>query len=162
MDQLGRESLPVDETPQTREYYSRWRGVCVTGAWFTAHDRHFAIRDLVMPTERPGSMRAARRVSLFLILVETLVVALAVAGSVAVDGISPFVIELIVGYIAATLIVFAFSALRWPTPLELWARHQGQPTLLFVCYDQIEFGKVRRALERAIGARAEPCVSSTP
>ncbi len=43
------------------------------------------------------------------------------------------------------------SAYRYPGPLQLWAsRRTGGRVLLFSSADQLEFHKVRRALERAV------------
>jgi hypothetical protein len=43
-----------------------------------------------------------------------------------------------------------FSGRGWSGDYQLWADHQGQPTLLFRTVDGQEFGQVSRALIRAV------------
>ena len=51
-----------------------------------------------------------------------------------------------------TTTVVTLALVCWPTPMELWALYRGEPTMLYRGADRYEFGKVRRAVQRAIYA----------
>jgi len=42
------------------------------------------------------------------------------------------------------------ALLRWPRPRQLWAVYRDEPTMLYVNADRYEFGKVQRAVRRAM------------
>jgi hypothetical protein len=131
-------------------FYPRRRGVLVTGTWFYAHGRRFAIGDLAGACWCSGSMQATRWAALKFIVVETALVITGLAvGSVASGqswlAVAIGGVNLLVAGIAAWL-----SAWHWPTPLELWADHREAPTLLYTSSDHTEFHKVCRALMRAM------------
>jgi hypothetical protein len=98
-------------------------------------------------------MQPTLRAVLGVILVEAAVVAAALAGVSYAEGASPPVYVFGGAHALASTILIGLALVRWPTPIELWAEHRGQPTRLYGCPDRFEFGKVRRAVDRAMIAQ---------
>ena len=139
--------------PRIREHYAPWRGVHVTEAMLQVDDRTYQIRDLRRLQERRGRAQPIRQAVLGVAVGQGLVVALAVAGLAQANGWTPALVALMVAQALTTLILVGLALVRWPTPAELWALHQGEATLLYRGADRYEFGKVRRAVERAMRTR---------
>jgi Family of unknown function (DUF6232) len=144
--------LDTRGSPLIREHYALWRGVQVTDVALDVGDRTYQIQDLRRLREQRGSMQPTLRAALGVILAEAVVVAAALAGVVYADGTSPAVYVFGGAHALASTILMGLCLVRWPTPIELWAEYRGQPTRLYSCPDRYEFGKVRRALERAMFA----------
>jgi hypothetical protein len=141
------------ERQSTLMLYPRRRGVLVTDARFDAHGRHFAVDDLANPRSCQGSMQAARTSALKLIGVETALVGATLLVATMAGG--PLWLAIAIGALDLCLMGSAawLSANRWPTPLQLWADHQGAPTMLYTSSNHTEFHKVSRALLRAVELR---------
>jgi hypothetical protein len=135
---------------RSRVFYPWKRGVRVTDTEFCADGRRFALRDLGNVGWRHGSMQASRRAAVDIIVVETVLVATVLAGATAM--VRP---SLVIGVVAAVYVIGAvlacwLGARRWPTPLLLCGDYRGAPTVLFASSDPVEFGKISRALMRAV------------
>lgn len=139
--------------PRIREHYALWRGVEVTEATLRIGDRSYQISELRRLRERPGRSQPIRRAVLGVAVTQALVVLLAVGGLVHVNGWSPALAAVVAAQVLVTTILVGLALVRWPTPSELWALYRGEPTMLYRGADRYEFGKVRRAVERAMLAR---------
>lgn len=137
-------------SPPIREHYALWRGVRVTEVALVVGDRTFQIRDLRRLREQRGSMQPTLRAALGVIIAEAVVVAVTLAGLVYAEGASPAVYVFGGAHALASTILIGLCLVRWPTPIELWAEYRGQLIRLYSCPDRFEFGKVRRAIERAM------------
>jgi hypothetical protein len=140
---------------RSRVFYPWKRGVRVTDAEFCADGRRFALHDLANVGWRHGSMQSARKAAVEIIVVETVLVATVLAGAMAV--VQP---SLVIGVVAVVYVIGAVAACwlgarRWPTPLLLCGDYRGSPTVLFATSDPVEFGKVSRALMRAVERNRE-------
>jgi hypothetical protein len=129
-----------------------WRGVRVTDVNLAVNDRTYQIKDLRRLREHRGSTQPALRAALGVILAESVAVGAAPAGVVYADGTSPAVYMFAGSHAIASTVLIGLCLVRWPTPIELWAEYRGQQTWLYSCPDRFEFGKVRRAIERAMFA----------
>jgi Family of unknown function (DUF6232) len=136
--------------PPTREHYPMWRGVRVTDVALAVNGRTYQIKDLRGLREQRGSSQPALRAALGMILAESVAAGVALAGIVYAQGTSPAVYMFAGSHAIASTILIGLCLVRWPTPIELWAEYRGQPTRLYSCPDRFEFGKVRRAIERAM------------
>ncbi len=145
MDQLDTRGSPL-----IREHYGLWRGVRVTEETLVVGDRTYQIQDLRRLREQRGSMQPTLRAALGVIIAEAAVVAATVAGVVYAEGTSPAVYVFGGAHALASTIIIGLCLVRWPTPIELWAEYRGQLARLYSCPDRFEFGKVRRAIERAM------------
>jgi hypothetical protein len=78
------------------------------------------------------------------------IAALALAGLVQMHGATTviYVIAVAQGLVTTGLVGLALAV--WPRPMELWATYRSEPTMLYRNADQYEFGKVRRAVQRAM------------
>jgi hypothetical protein len=112
---------------RSRVFYPWKQGVEVTDTEFRVDGRRFALRDLKNVGRQHGSMHAARQAAVEIIVVESALVAIVLA--VATAMLSPL---LVVGAVAALYLI------------------SGVPTVLFSSSDPVEFGKVSRALMRAV------------
>jgi len=140
-------------TPRVREHYALWRGVQVTDATLRVGDRTYQISDLRRLRERQGRPQPIRRAVLSVAVAQGLMVGLAVAGLVNQNGWTPALGALLAAQTFTTIILVGVALVRWPTPTELWALHRGELIMLYRTADRYEFGKVRRAVERAVIAR---------
>lgn len=136
--------------PRRREHYGWWRGVQVTDSTLCVGDRTFWISDLRRLQERTGRPQSVRRAVLAVTTGQAAVVALAVAGLVQAGGWTPVLAVVVAVQALATTALVGLALIRWRAPAELWAVHQGELTLLYRDADRYEFGKVRRAVERAM------------
>jgi hypothetical protein len=127
-----------------------WRGVQVTDATLRVGDRTFQINALRRLQERPGRPQRARRAVLALAAGQAAVAGSAVAGLVQLEGWTPLLAAVVAAQALVSTVLVGLALIRWPTPTELWALHQGEVTMLYRDADRYEFGKVRRAVERAM------------
>jgi fatty acid desaturase len=139
--------------PRERELYALWRGVRVTEETLRIGDRAFRISDLRRLRERRGRWQPMRRVVVGVVAVQALVVLAAVGALVGLHGWSLTLVAVVLAQVLVTTALVGAALVRWPTPFELWAECQGESTLLYRDADRYEFGKVRRAVERAMFAR---------
>ncbi|HEY7223301.1 MAG TPA: DUF6232 family protein [Micromonosporaceae bacterium] len=138
------------DRPRVREHYAWWRGVQVTDATVTADGRTFAVEDLRRLREHPGRPQPVRRAVLGVAVAQAAVVAFALAGLVYLNGAGATVYVVAVAQAFTTTVLVVVALVRWPTPVQLWALYRGEPVMLHEDPDPIEFGKVRRAVERAM------------
>jgi hypothetical protein len=144
-------TLAEPEHPRhSREHYGLWRGVQVTDATLRVGERTFQINDLRRLRERAGRPHPIRRAVLAVAIGQTAVVAFAVAGLVQMNGWTTALGAVSGVQAFATTVLVGVALVRWPTPSELWAVHRGELTMLYRDTDRYEFGKVRRAVERAM------------
>lgn len=141
------------EPPRIQEQYAPWRGVQVTDAELRVGDRTYQIAELRRLREQIGRPQPVRQVVLGVSVAQTVVTALAVAGLAYVNGWTPALVVVVAAQALATTVLVGVSLVRWPTPIELWALYRGELTMLYRNPDRYEFGKVRRAIERAMHAR---------
>jgi Family of unknown function (DUF6232) len=144
------DQLDTRGSPPTREHYSWWRGVRVTDVTLVVGERAYEIRQLRRLREQRGSMQTTLRAVVGVIVVETVVAAVALAGVTSAAGLTPMVYVFAGVNALASTVLIGLSWLRWPTPTELWAEYRGEPVKLYSSPDQWELGKVRRAVERAM------------
>lgn len=142
-----------DRIRPVREHYGLWRGVRVTEATLRVGDRTYQISELRRLRERNGRPQPARRAVVAAAVGQAAIVGLVVAGLVQARGWTPILAVLAAAQALFTCGLVGLALIRWPTPKELWAVHQGEPTMLYRDADRYEFGKVRRAVERAMLAR---------
>jgi hypothetical protein len=138
------------ETSRIKEQYALWRGVLVTDAAMMVGDRTYDIRDLRRLEERHGRPQPTRRAVLWVAAAQTSVVVLALAGLVHINGWTATLYLIAAGQALVTIVVVTLAMVCWRTPTELWAIHRGEPTMLYRDTDPYEFGKVRRAVQRAM------------
>jgi hypothetical protein len=136
--------------PGTREQYGWWRGVQVTDATMTVDGRTYQVGQLRWLRVQPGRPRPVRRVVLGVAVTLAAVVALALAGFVETNGVTAAVYAVAVGQGLMTVGLVGFALARWRRPMELWAAYRGEPTMLYRNADRYEFGKVQRAVQRAM------------
>lgn len=139
--------------PRERELYALWRGVRVTEETLRIGDRAFRISDLRRLRERRGRWQPMRRVVVGVAAAQGLVVLAAVGGLVHLNGWSLTLVAVVLAQVLVTTALIGAAVVRWPTPYELWALYRGEPTMLYRDADRYEYGKVRRAVERAVLAR---------
>jgi hypothetical protein len=65
---------------------------------------------------------------------------------------SPLAILLAVVLLVVPCVVAIVSSRRWPPRLELQAIYRGRELVLFSSHDEVEFGRVSRAVRRAAEA----------
>jgi hypothetical protein len=135
-------------TPREIEHYALWRGVHVTETTLRIGDRTYQVSELRQLWERRGRWQPMRRLVLGVAATQALVVLVAVANLVRLSGWGLALVAVAEALVTAALVGVAL--VRWPTPSELWALYRGVPTLLHRDADRYEFGKVRRAVERAM------------
>lgn len=131
--------------PPTRVFYPLRHGVLVTDQRFQASGRSYPIGELTDATWCVGSMQAGRRLLLRMVAVEALIVV-----AIVVTVPTLIAVAAVIGYLLCATALMWFGGWRWPTPLELWANHRGEPALLFLSTNHTEFNQVSRALLRAI------------
>jgi Family of unknown function (DUF6232) len=146
------DQLDTRGSPPIREHYSLWRGVRVTDAFLVVGERAYQIRELRRLRVQRGSMQTTLRAVVAVVLVETVVAAVALAGVVSAAGPSAAAYVFGGAHALASTVLIGLAWLRWPTPDELWAEYRGQFIRLYGTPDQFELGKVRRAVERAMVA----------
>lgn len=144
--------LQTRESFRIKEQYALWRGVRVTDATMWVGDRTYEIEDLRRLQEKQGRPQSIRRAVLVVATAQSTVVALALAGLVHLNGWTVTLSLFAVAQALTTTIVVTVALVRWPTPMELWALYRGEPTMLYRSPDRYEFGKVRRAVQRAMHA----------
>lgn len=143
----------IREAPPARELYALWRGVRVTEETLRIGDRVYRIGDLRRLRDRRGRWQPMRRVVVGVAAAQALVVLATVGGLVHLNGWSLTLVAVVLAQVLVTTALVAMALVRWPTPYELWALYRGEPTLLYRDADRYEYGKVRRAIERAVLAR---------
>jgi hypothetical protein len=84
---------------------------------------------------------------------QAVVVVLALLGLIQLHGPTPAVYAVVAAQALTTTVLVGLALVRWPTPMELWGLYRGAPTMLYRDADRIEFGKVLRAVERAMLAQ---------
>jgi Family of unknown function (DUF6232) len=136
-----------------REHYAPWRGVHVTEAILRVGDRTYEIARLRRLRELPGRPQPARQTVLGIAAGQAAIVAIAVGGLVNLNGWTPVLGAVVAAQALVTTALVGLALLRWRTPTELWALHHGELTMLYRNADRYEFGKVRRAVERAMLAQ---------
>lgn len=138
------------QTPKVIFYPLR-RGVLVTDGWFCAERHRLAVGDIGDVGWRQSGSHISRRVARWILMTEAVLVLLVIVLAGASGGLSLVGFALAAAYLAGAALVTWLSAYRYPGPLQLWAsRRTGGQVLLFSSADQLEFHKVRRALERAV------------
>jgi hypothetical protein len=142
-----------DRIRSGREHYGLWRGVQVTDAQLRVGDRTFDIGELRRLREKTGRAPLARRVVMAVAAGEAVIAGFVIAGLVQAGGWTVVLVVLATAQVLFTGAMTGLAVVRWPTPRELWAMHHDEPTLLYRDPDRYEFGKVRRAVERAMLAR---------
>ena len=159
----GRRRLHVDSPlrPEFREargaqssairvFYPLHEGVLITDTWFCSGGVRFAIADLDDLWERHGHIQQARRAALEVIVAEALLVLAVVGVMTAVRGPSTFLYGLAGLDLGLAFALASATAFRWPRPLELWASYRGQRVRVYTTTDPVEFGKLVRAVKRAV------------
>ena len=139
--------------PREVEHYALWRGVRVTGTSLRIGNRTYQISDLRRLRERRGRWQPMRRVVLGVAAAQALIVTVAVGGLVRLNGWSLILLAVAAAQVLVTAALVGAALMCWRTPHELWALYRGEPTMLYRDADRYEFGKVRRAVERAMLAR---------
>jgi hypothetical protein len=140
-------------TPGVRELYAWWRGVRVTEAAVTVADVTYVVRDMRGLRERRGNLRPVRRVVVGVVVAQAMVVGLALAGLVRANGATPVSYGVGAAQVLTTAVLIGLARMRWPRPGQLWVTYRGEPTMLFECADRYEFGKVERAVNKAMQAQ---------
>ena len=136
--------------PRIHEHYALWRGVRVTDATFSVGDRAYDITELRRLREQPGRPQPARQRVLGLAVAQAAVVVIALVGLTRLDGATTVLYVGGAMQAVATTVLVGLALMRWPTPIELWAVYHGEPTMLYRAADRYEFGKVERAVQRAM------------
>jgi hypothetical protein len=116
-------------------------------------ERTYEIAGLRRLRELPGRPQPARQTVLGVAAGQAAVVAVAVGGLVHLNGWTAVLVLVTAAQVLVTTALVGLALLRWPTPTELWALHHGELTMLYRGADRYEFGKVRRAVERAMLAQ---------
>lgn len=143
----------MDQMPtraEPRVHYLPWRGVRVTDVMLTVGDRQYAIRQLRQVRVRPGRQQQVRRVVVGIAIAQALVVAAALAALVVTNGWSVAIYVLGIAQGLFTTGLMAVAVAKWPRPAELWAIYRGEATMLYRGSDRFEFGKIKRAVDKAI------------
>ncbi|MEJ3745755.1 DUF6232 family protein [Actinomycetes bacterium KLBMP 9797] len=143
IDRMERPTRPAGIT-----YYYDQRGVIVNDQWLLVYGAQFAIADLYFIERARGPMTPPTRRALWVAAAGLVVFAPA-----AVLLESPAIGALAVLTMLAAAVAAYLCGRRWPASFQLWAEHYDKPRLLFTTHDEQEFGKVRRALIRAIEQR---------
>jgi hypothetical protein len=144
------DQMQIQMAPGTREQYGWWRGVRVTDATMTVDGRTYEVGQLRWLGMQPGRQRPMRRVVLGVALTQAAVVALVLAGMVQAHGVTAVVYAVAAGDGLITIGLVGLALARWRRPMELWAAYRGEPTMLYRSADRFEFGKVTRAVQRAM------------
>jgi hypothetical protein len=145
MDQIRTRDVEGD-----REQYGWWRGVRVTDAIMAVGDVAYDVGQLSWLRVERGRAPAVRAVVLSVVATETTIVGLAAARLVQLN--EPTMLVCLIGLVQIlfTVGMVAFAVLRWPRPRQLWAVYRDEPTMLYTNADRYEFGKVHRAVRRAM------------
>jgi len=123
----------------------------VTDGWFRAQRQRLAVSDIDEIGWRQSAGRVTGRVARVMVLTETALVLVVAALATAIGGPSILGFTVAGVHLAVAGLVTWLTTFRYPGSLQLWVkRNDGQQVLLFSSPDQIEFHKVRRALERAV------------
>jgi hypothetical protein len=145
----------IVQTPKVIFYPLR-RGILVTDGWFCAERQRLAVGDIGDVGWRQSGGHITRRIARRILMTEAVLALLVIILAAAGSGLSLIGFALAVAYLAGAALVTWLSAYRYPGPLQLWAsRRNGGHVLLFSSSDQLEFHKVRRALERAVEYNAD-------
>lgn len=140
----------LDDRTGTRVFYPLRAGVLVTETWFYANHFRYAVAELDGLRSGRGGSPGRRRSAMRGIGVETGFV-LTVMVMVAVEaGPSWPLFALGALHLVVSGVLLAYSARRWPRPLNLVADYRGAPRLLHASSDPTEFRKICRATQRAI------------
>jgi hypothetical protein len=126
--------------------YYPWRnGVFVSNRKFSAHGRTYRVDGMTRPARAYGSARARWAVAGQTVAVETALGAVvALAAPTVLAGL------VVAGYLVLVALTLWVGAAIQPAPRQLWVHYQGVPTMIFTATDELEFGKVCRALLKAI------------
>ncbi len=143
MDQMQARAGP-------RVHYLPWRGVRVTDVTLTVGDQEYAIRHLRQLRVRAGRNQPVRRAVIGVAVAQAVVVAAALAGLVYASGPSATVYVVGVAQALLTTGLIAVAVAKWRRPTELWAHYRGEATMLYRGADRFEFGKVKRAVDKAV------------
>jgi uncharacterized protein DUF6232 len=133
-----------------REQYGWWRGVQVTNTTMTVGDLTYEIDELRWLRVERGRPPMVRRVVLSVAATQAAIVALALAALAQMNGVSTMTYLGGVAQMVFTTVLVGVTLVIWPRPLELWAEYRGEPTMLYGNGDRYEFGKVHRAVRRAM------------
>jgi len=138
-----------------RNRFSRWSGEVVFYPWrngvfvsnveFCAHGKTYRVGEMTRPVRARGSARAARVVAGQTIVVETVLSAFVAAAAPSVVAAL-----VVVGYLVVVALTLWITITRWPAPRQLWVAYRGTWTMIYTSTDETEFGKVSRALVKAI------------
>jgi hypothetical protein len=133
------------------EWYRRWRGLRVDDVTVDVGDQRYEVRHLRRLRVERGPVRRAVRVTLVLAAGQALLVTATLVGLVEEHGgATAEVLLLAFTDAVATAVLVGLALTRWPRTLQLWAEYRGAQVLLHENADRYEFGKVRRAVERAM------------
>jgi hypothetical protein len=126
--------------------YYPWRnGVFVSNRKFSAHGRTYRVDAMTRPARAYGSARARWAVAGQTVAVET-----ALGAVVALAAPTVLTVLVVAGYLVLVALTLWAGAALAPAPRQLWVHCQGVPTMIFTSTDELEFGKVCRALLKAI------------
>jgi hypothetical protein len=140
-------------TAGVRVFYAWWRRVQVTSAIVTVDDVNYVVREMRGLRVRRGRVRPVRRVVVALAVVQAAVVGLALVKLVQANGATVVSYGVVAAQLLATAVLCGLARMRWPRPSQLWVSYRGEPTLLFECGDRYEFGKMARAVAKAMRAQ---------
>lgn len=137
---------PSGTTPHTVAYYDR-HGILVTNRHFCVGGYRYEVAALTQVRTARGSRHPGATAALVTAATEAVFVA-------------PFatVIGAGTGLLLATVAlsvpcgVGLYCACRWPAHFALLATYRGHPVTLYLTRDEREFGRISRALRRAIEA----------
>jgi hypothetical protein len=148
------ERVPADQTrpkPERRPavLYYHHRGFEVTDRTVTADGHRYITAELTDLRRARGATHPGVLTGLVIAVAEGVFVA-------------PFIgiVRTPWAWVAAALalaipcLVGFYCARRWPAHFELLAEYRGRDVVLFACRDQLEFGRVARAVRRAVEASA--------
>jgi Family of unknown function (DUF6232) len=140
------EPAPGSAMPPSRWYY-RSADVAVSNLhMYTGRDR-YALSELAHLGMVKGPAHPAVLISTVIAVVQAPIVV-----PVAAIVHSPAAILLAAVLLVVPCVVAVVSARRWPPRLDLQAVYRGRELVLFSSHDEVEFGRVSRAVRRATQA----------
>jgi len=129
--------------------------IVVTWNWLLVNGQRYDVADLSGASRSRGPLHPGAYSALFIAAVDALlfvpIVLLAGMDAAVVAGSGAVVFAAAAAVIAPCFVAWV-CVQRWPRRRELWARYRGAHVCLFTSRDEREFGRVSRAVQRAIEA----------
>jgi hypothetical protein len=139
------EPAPGSATPS--RWYYQGADIAVNNVYLHTNRDRYALAELADLGTTRGPAHPAVVISTVIAVVQAPIIV-----PVAAFVRSPLAILMAVVLLVVPCVVAIASSRRWPPRLELQAIYRGRELVLFSSYDEVEFGRVSRAVRRAAEA----------